>query len=60
MGRKGVTPGAANHIVRNSNSVLAALMVKNGDADAMISGVIGGFQRSLGNYFKCYRKSERD
>ena len=58
MGRKGVTPGAANHIVRNSNSVLAALMVKNGDADAMISGVIGGFQRSLGNILNVIGKAK--
>ena len=58
MGRKGVTPGAANHIVRNSNSVLAALMVKNGDADAMISGVIGGFQRSLGNVLNVIGKAK--
>jgi malate dehydrogenase (oxaloacetate-decarboxylating)(NADP+) len=49
MGRKGVTPGASNYIVRNRNSVLAALMVKRGDADAMIAGVIGGFTRSLNN-----------
>ncbi|MBE9568211.1 MAG: NADP-dependent malic enzyme [Proteobacteria bacterium] len=47
MGRKGVTPGGAQHIVRNRNTVLAALMVKRGDADAMLAGVVGGFTRSL-------------
>ncbi len=58
MGRKGVTPGAANHIVRNRNSVLAALMVKRGDADAMIAGVIGGFTRSLNNILNVVGKAE--
>ncbi len=58
MGRKGVTPGAANHIVRNRNSVLAALMVKRGDADAMIAGVIGGFTRSLNNILNVVGKAD--
>jgi len=58
MGRKGVTPGAANHIVRNRNSVLSALMVKRGDADAMIAGVIGGFTRSLSNILNIVGKAE--
>jgi malate dehydrogenase (oxaloacetate-decarboxylating)(NADP+) len=58
MGRKGVTPGAASHIVRNRNSVLAALMVKRGDADAMIAGVIGGFTRSLNNILNVVGKAD--
>jgi len=47
MGRNGATPGAAKYIVRNSHVVLAALMMKNGAADAMITGVIGGFRRHM-------------
>jgi malate dehydrogenase (oxaloacetate-decarboxylating)(NADP+) len=58
MGRKGVTPGAAKHIVSNRNSVLAALMVKRGDADAMIAGVIGGFNRSLNNILDIVGKAD--
>jgi malate dehydrogenase (oxaloacetate-decarboxylating)(NADP+) len=58
MGRKGVTPGAANYIVRNRNSVLAALMVNRGDADAMIAGVIGGFTRSLNNILDIIGKAD--
>jgi malate dehydrogenase (oxaloacetate-decarboxylating)(NADP+) len=58
MGRKGVTPGAAHYIVRNRNSVLAALMVNRGDADAMIAGVIGGFTRSLDNILNVIGKAE--
>ncbi len=58
MGRKGVTPGGAKHIVRNRNTILAALMVKLGDADAMIAGVSGGFTRSLGNILDVIDKAE--
>lgn len=58
MGRKGVTPGAAHYIVRNRNSVLAALMVNRGDADAMIAGVIGGFTRSLDNILNVIGRAE--
>ena len=58
MGRKGVTPGGAKHIVRNRNTILAALMVKQGDADAMIAGVSGGFTRSLGNILNVIDKAE--
>ena len=58
MGRKGVTPGGAQHIVRNRNTVLAALMVKQGDADAMIAGVAGGFTRSLNNIINVVGKAE--
>ena len=47
MGRKGVTPGAAQYRVRNEPTVVAALMVRSGAADAMICGVAGGFRRNL-------------
>ncbi len=47
MGRNGATPGAAKYIVRNNYVVLAALMVKKGAADAMITGVIGGFRPNM-------------
>ncbi len=58
MGRKGVTPGGAKHIVRNRNTILAALMVKQGDADAMIAGVAGGFTRSLGHIINVVGKAK--
>lgn len=58
MGRKGVTPGGAQHIVRNRNTILAALMVKQGDADAMIAGVVGGFTRSLSNIINVVGKAK--
>ncbi len=47
MGRQGVTPGAAEYIVRDSHSTLAALMLRNGEVDAAITGVVGGFGRNL-------------
>jgi malate dehydrogenase (oxaloacetate-decarboxylating)(NADP+) len=58
MGRKGVTPGGAKYMVRSQNSVLAALMVKAGEADTMITGVNGGFNRRLNNVMDVIGKRE--
>ena len=58
MGRKGVTPGGAKHIVRNRHTILAALMVRQGHADAMLAGVVGGFTRSLENIIDVVGKAE--
>lgn len=49
MGRRGITPKSAKYIVRAQHSILAALMVQCGDADAMLCGVAGGFRRALDN-----------
>ncbi len=43
MGRNGVTPDAAKAAVRRSNTLIAALMVRMGDADAMLCGLVGKF-----------------
>ncbi len=40
-GRRGVTPDAARTTVRTNNTVIAALGVRRGEADAMICGVEG-------------------
>ncbi len=45
--RKGVTPALAKQIVRTRNTVIAALMVKKGDADAVIAGTIGRYDRHM-------------
>lgn len=58
MGRSGVTPGAAKYIVRTQSEVLSAIMVKTGNADAMISGVVGGFTRNLNNVINIIGKAE--
>ncbi len=47
MERKGVSPEAAREIVRTRNTVIAALAVKLGDADAMICGTTGRYKRHL-------------
>jgi malate dehydrogenase (oxaloacetate-decarboxylating)(NADP+) len=47
--RKGVTPDAARTIVRSNSTVIAALALQRGDADAMICGLEGGFMRHLTN-----------
>ena len=46
-GRKGITPDAARTLVRTNATVIAALMVGAGEADAMICGVEGRFLSHL-------------
>ena len=47
MERKGVQPDVARTIVRTNNTVIAALAVSLGDADAMICGVEGAYNEHL-------------
>ncbi|WP_070988141.1 NADP-dependent malic enzyme [Halofilum ochraceum] len=47
MARKGVSPDTARTIVRTNNTVIAALMVKRGEADGMICGHTGIYQDHL-------------
>ena len=47
MGRKGITTEGAKAAVRRSNTIIAALMVHLGDADAMLAGLVGRFDRHL-------------
>ena len=42
-GRRGITPESARNLVRTNNTVIAALAVARGDADAMITGLEGRF-----------------
>jgi malate dehydrogenase (oxaloacetate-decarboxylating)(NADP+) len=46
--RKGVTPAAAEQAVRHNPTALAGMLVRRGDADALICGVHGGFRDHLG------------
>ena len=46
-GRRGVTPEAARVLVRTNNTVIAALAVARGEADAMISGLEGRYLSRL-------------
>jgi len=47
MERKGVSPDAAKAIVRNNDAVIGSVMVHRGEADALITGVVGGFDKKL-------------
>ena len=46
-GRSGVTPDAARTIVRTNATVIAALAVRRGEADAMLCGVEGRYMSHL-------------
>jgi malate dehydrogenase (oxaloacetate-decarboxylating)(NADP+) len=46
-GRSGVTPEAARTIVRTNATVIAALAVRRGEADAMLCGVEGRYMSHL-------------
>src|SRR5579885_796640 len=45
MERKGVSPDYARALVRTLTSVIAALMVRRGEADAMLCGTFGQYHR---------------
>jgi len=47
MQRRGVTPPAAKAVVRSRSTVIAALMVRRGEADAMLCGIVGSYQKKL-------------
>jgi malate dehydrogenase (oxaloacetate-decarboxylating)(NADP+) len=47
MGRRGVSIDAAKAAVRRSNTTIASLMLKLGDADAMLCGLVGRFDVHL-------------
>ena len=45
--RRGITPALAKALVRSRTTLIAALMVQRGEADAMICGLVGRFQHQL-------------
>jgi len=47
MERKGVSPSVAKDIVRTHTTAIAAIAVYRGDADAMITGVVGRYDTKL-------------
>ncbi len=58
MARRGVSPGDAREVVRTSATVIAALMVKRGEADAMICGTIGRYHTHLKHVLDVIGKRE--
>ena len=47
MGRDGVSSEAAKAAVRRSNTLISCLMLKRGEADAMLCGLVGRFEQHL-------------
>ena len=47
MGRRGITPDTAKAAVRRSNTLIGALAMHLGDADAMLCGLVGQFDAHL-------------
>jgi len=47
MERKGISPDYARSLVRTRPSVIAALMLRRGEADAMLCGAVGQYHRHL-------------
>jgi malate dehydrogenase (oxaloacetate-decarboxylating)(NADP+) len=45
--RRGVSPSHAQRVVRNGSTVLAGLLLRRGDADAMICGAVGRYLTQL-------------
>jgi malate dehydrogenase (oxaloacetate-decarboxylating)(NADP+) len=57
-GRKGTTPEAARTLVRTNNTIIGCLALRRGDADAMICGLEGRFERHLRNVSQIVGKRE--
>ena len=47
MGRNGVTPSMAKAALRRSNTLISATLMRLGDADAMLCGVVGKYDVHL-------------
>ncbi len=58
MGRRGVSPARAEQVVRSSRSVYGALMLRAGDADAMLCGTVGPFRQHLRRVREIIGKAE--
>jgi malate dehydrogenase (oxaloacetate-decarboxylating)(NADP+) len=58
MARRGVTPDQARNIVRTRNTVIAALMLYRGEADAMLCGLDGRYHRQLAHVESVIGKRE--
>jgi malate dehydrogenase (oxaloacetate-decarboxylating)(NADP+) len=47
MAREGVTPDVAKAAVRRSNTLISSLMLRRGEADAMLCGLVGRYEQHL-------------
>jgi malate dehydrogenase (oxaloacetate-decarboxylating)(NADP+) len=48
VARRGVTPDAAKNLMRSRPTLIAAIMVERGEADALLCGLVGRFHKKLG------------
>ncbi|MEO6799595.1 MAG: NADP-dependent malic enzyme [Rhodanobacter sp.] len=46
--RRGVSPAAAKNLLRSRPTLIAALMVERGEADALLCGLVGRYHKKLG------------
>ena len=47
MAREGVTPDVAKAAVRRSNTLISSIMLRRGEADAMLCGLVGRYDQHL-------------
>jgi malate dehydrogenase (oxaloacetate-decarboxylating)(NADP+) len=47
MGREGVTPSMAKAALRRSNTLIATMLMRRGDADALLCGLVGRYDSHL-------------
>jgi malate dehydrogenase (oxaloacetate-decarboxylating)(NADP+) len=59
VGRRGVNPEAARTAVRTNSTVIGALAVRRGEADALICGLEGRFDRHLRDVRQVIGQAER-
>jgi malate dehydrogenase (oxaloacetate-decarboxylating)(NADP+) len=53
MAREGVTPSMAKAALRRSNTLISAMLLRRGDADAMLCGLVGRFEVHLEHVRDC-------
>lgn len=58
MQRQGVSPDAARAIIRTNTTVIAAMMLKRGEADAMICGTYGQYHEHLAHVLDVIGKAD--
>ncbi|NQU61447.1 MAG: NADP-dependent malic enzyme [Rhodospirillales bacterium] len=58
MKRSGVSPDVARTIIRTNTTVIASMMLKRGEADAMICGTYGLYEDHLGHVIDIIGKAE--
>ncbi len=56
--RRGISPSHARRVVRAGSTVIAGLLLRRGDADAMICGAVGRYKTQLRHVFQVIGKRE--